>query len=316
MINFSEWLTHLNEIKLQDLEKENGWDMNSEKLLAMYVLYFQAYSAEGLKPWNYSMWLHSRGENWTFIGVLPKPEDVQKCKDAIVKNSDIQAAADEISSGPDKDMMSYAGGISYRITHDNGVKITSSFGKNAVAKMRGAAEVIKMANEADPPMNIFTAADERLRDLIKTAEENMPRYHQKGLVPVSSLGLSTPPKSVVPLLFQTIKNMPGASGLGTWTGYEPDTGALKMDLRGAGEVKKFIFGNKSLWQNAIKGLLQRSGHYDKFVSAKKIIDQGGLLGLGAKITLLAAVNSALGGMTGGAKIDQEGLMWILSNLED
>jgi len=315
MINFTEWLSHLHEIKLQDLEKENGWDMPSEKLLAMYILYFQAYSAEGLTPWNYSMWLHSRGENWTFIGVLPKPEDVKKCKDAIVKNRDIQTAADDILSGADKDMMGYAGGISYRITRDNGVKITSSFGKNSIAKMRGAAEVIKMANEADPPMNIFTAADDRLKALIQTAEDNMPKYHKKGLVPVSSLGLSTPPKSIIPVLFKSITNMPGAHGHGTWTGYEPETGALKMNLAGSGEVKKFVFGNKALWQSAIKKLLEKSGHLDKVMSAKKVIDGGGLFGFGAKKALLIAVNAALAGLTGGATIDEEGLMWILKNLD-
>lgn len=318
MLKFTSWLSTLNEIKFEDLQEIHGYDASREQMLALYILYYQAYSAEGLKPWDYRNWSGIRATNWTFLGVLPKSEDVAKLKAILEKNNgDPQAAADEINASPDASMMGYAGGISYRDPDGVSFKITSSWGTNPTAKMRAAADLIKMANESDPPKEIFTAADDRLKELITNAEAKMPKLHARGLVSVPSLGLSTPPKSIVPVLYKAIVRMPGASGHGTWTGYDPNTGALKMNLQGAGDVQKFVFGNKALWKNHLTRELQKTGHLDKILQAKKIINAGGLLAWGAKKALLLAINSAVAKMVGdpSISIDEEGLMWLLSQLD-
>lgn len=317
MLNFTSWLANLNEIKFEDLQQEHGWSLSPEQTLGLYILYSQAYSSEGLKPWKFYDWYNIRAENWTFLGVLPKAEDLAKLKTILDKNNqDYQAAADEILSGPDKTMMSYAGGVSYRDPDGHSFKITSSYGMNPTAKMRAAADLIKIANESDPPKEIFTAADGRLKQLIHNAEEKMPKLHSKGLVSVSSLGLSTPPKSLIPVLYKAITRMPGASGHGSWTGFDPQTGALKMNLKGAGDVQKFVFGNKALWQKYLTNELEKTGNLGKIMQAKKIIDGGGMLGWGAKKALLMAVNSAVSKMTGdpSASVDEEGLLWLLKQL--
>lgn len=316
MIGFQKWLLYLNEIKLEDLEQKHGGSLDESETLAMYILYFQAYSAEGLKPWTFNDWYYSRGRKWTFVGVLPKQPDIQQIAEVLEKNNgDKQKAADEILSGVNKGMMSYAGGISYRDAGGgSGVKITSSFGMNPIAKMRAAAEVIRIANESIPPKHIFTAADDRLKHLIVSAEEKMPKYFAKKIVSVPSLGLVTPPKSLVALFAGMIDQMPGASGHGRWTGYNSETGALKMDLQGVGEVEKFIFGNKAMWSSVIKRALERAGHLDKVMSAKKVIDGGGMLGWGAKKALLVALNTALAVYLKGNIINEEGMMWLLDKL--
>lgn len=317
MLNFQNWLIHLNEIKLEELEQKKGSTLDDSESLAMYILYYQAYAAEGLKPWTFNDWYFSRGRQWTFVGILPKTGDVQEIARVLEKNAgDRQKAADEILSGPSKDMMSYGGGISYRDAgKGTGVKITSSFGMNPIAKMRAAAEVIKMANDATPPKVIFTAADERLKGLIVSAEEKMPKYFAKKLVPVSSLGLVTPPKSLVALFSGMIDQIPGSAGHGRWTGYNPETGALKMHLQGVGEVQKFIFGNKAMWSSVIKNALEKSGNLDKVMTAKKVIDGGGMLGWGAKKALLLALNAALAIYLKGNSIDEEGMLWLLDKLD-
>lgn len=316
MLNFQNWLAKLHEIKLEDLDTKYGRSLDDAETLAMYLVYHQAYSAEGLNPWKFDDWYYSRGRNWTFVGVMPRQADIQQIRQILEKNGgDKQRAANEILSGPDKNMMSYVGGISYRDAGSGtGVKITSSFGMNSVAKMRAAAEVIRMANESVPPKNIFTAADSRLKDLIVSAEEKMPKYFAKKIVAVPSLGLVTPPKSLVGLFAGMIDQIPGSAGHGRWTGFNPQTGALKMNLQGVGEVEKFIFGNKAMWSSVIKRALEREGHLDKVMAAKKVIDGGGMLGWGAKKALLLALNTALAVFLKGNTIDEEGMMWLLDKL--
>ncbi len=318
MLKFSSWLTTLNEIKFEDLEEIHGYDASPEQMLGLYILYYQAYSAEGLKPWSYYDWSGIRASNWTFLGVLPKTQDLSTLKAVLGKHrGDHQDAANEIIAGPDKNMMGYAGGISYRDPDGKSFKITSSWGTNPTAKMRAAADLIKKANESKPPKEIFTAADDRLKDLITNAEAKMPKLHARGLVSVPSLGLSTPPKSLIPVLYRAIVRMPGASGHGTWTGFDPETGALRMNLQGAGDVEKFVFGNKALWKNHLGRELERSGHLDKIMQAKKVIDGGGMLAWGAKKAVLLALNAAVAKMTGDSsiKVDEEGLMWLLKQLD-
>jgi len=317
MIKFTHWL--LNEIKFDDLEETNGRESSQEKMLALYILYYQAYSSEGLDPWNYSDWIGGRASKWTFLGTLPRsPDLIILDKILLQHNGDSQSAANEVLSGPNKSMMAYAGGVSYRNT-DQGrsYKITSSWGANPISKMRAAADLIKKANESNPPKEIFTAADERLKELIQKAEDKMPALHKKGIVSVSSLGLSTPPKSLVPILYKAITNMSGASGNSTWNGFDSETGALKMHLHGTGDVKKFVFGNKALWKNSLTRELQKTGYLDKILKAKEIIDGGGILGFGAKQVVLLAMNNALGNMAGDTslKIDEDGLMWILKQID-
>jgi hypothetical protein len=317
MLKFISWLATLNEIKFEDLQEVHGYEASPEQMLGLYILYYQAYNSEGLTPWRYDDWAGIRAGNWTFLGVLPKVQDLSSLKAILVKhNGDEQSAADEVFAGPDASMMGYAGGISYRDPDGKSFKITSSWGMNPIAKMRAAADLIKKANESEPPREIFTAADNRLKQLIQNAEEKMPKLHAKGLVSVPSLGLSTPPKSLVPILYKAITRMPGASGHGTWTGFEPETGALKMNLKGAGDVKKFVFGNKALWKNHLTRELERTGHLDKIMQAKKLIDGGGMLGWGAKKAVLLAINAAVAKMTEdpSVSVDEEGLMWLLSQV--
>jgi len=275
MLKFSSWLTTLNEIKFEDLEEIHGYDASPEQMLGLYILYYQAYSAEGLKPWSYYDWSGIRASNWTFLGVLPKTQDLSTLKAVLGKHrGDHQDAANEIIAGPDKNMMGYAGGISYRDPDGKSFKITSSWGTNPTAKMRAAADLIKKANESKPPKEIFTAADDRLKDLITNAEAKMP-------------------------------------------GFDPETGALRMNLQGAGDVEKFVFGNKALWKNHLGRELERSGHLDKIMQAKKVIDGGGMLAWGAKKAVLLALNAAVAKMTGDSsiKVDEEGLMWLLKQLD-
>ena len=64
----------------------------------------------------------------------------------------------------------------------------------------------------------------------------------------------------------------------------------------------------------IKRALERAGHLDKVMSAKKVIDGGGMLGWGAKKALLVALNTALAVYLKGNIINEEGMMWLLDKL--
>jgi len=50
------------------------------------------------------------------------------------------------------------------------------------------------------------------------------------------------------------------------------------------------------------------------MSAKKVIDGGGMLGWGAKKALLVALNTALAVYLKGKIINEEGMMWLLDKL--
>ena len=209
-------------------------------------------------PWEVKDWIGtdgvSRAPNWIFYGRFPNDQDLQIVGEQLKQfNGNINDLANNTNI-----KLPNVGGISYRDTRDGSVKMTGLWGWNSRAKMLAVANMTHEANQNNKP--ILTGADSQLMDMIKRSEPLISKLHEKdpAKVPSPTLGLSTPPKEVIPFLYDIIANSPAASGGGKWSGYNDD-GSLNFDLSGVGMRKKFILANKAMWSNQINQLLKKAG---------------------------------------------------------
>ena len=338
-MNFRKWmLSELSEVILT--HKGSELFNNPAMEVAMYMLYRHAYDpistadreeeinhhvskgvdrsdAESLakssgKAWSHREWTKpsgggTRSPEWVFAGIFPSENDLQIIQQSL--NGPTQQVADQLlASG--QPSLSQCGGLSYRDDQPGVIKLTGMGGQNTTAKMRAAAEVIHKANTSG--QEIFTGADSALKDLIDRAEGKMEKFHKRGIVPAPSLGLSTPPKEVMPLLYNVIVNNPAARSGGEWTGYNQNTGALKINLAGSGEREKFIYGNKQMWKNSITKALSKSGMTpEKAQEVKSYLSGGGFMAQMATSQINKTLKSSF---PNAPDVPTTGLIWLLNQL--
>ena len=184
-MRFNEWMI-LAEIGEEQIESKQGHDLFEDPAMeiAMYMLYRQAYdpisvadreeeinhhmtkhgvdraSAEKMSTspstaWSYRDWNYSgnRAPSWKFCGTFPSESDLEIIRNHIKSydnygkyGNKMQEIADELLE-LDSPSLSKCGGLSYRYGRHGMVKLTGMWGKNSIAKMRGAAEVIHLANQ-------------------------------------------------------------------------------------------------------------------------------------------------------------------------
>lgn len=317
-MEFKNWFD-LTELTTGELETVRGAQVfqNPALQVAMYMLYRQAYDSisEGGSAWSHSEWTRpstggTRAPAWIFTGIFPNEAELSVIQQALEGNHDIQQVADQLLASGSPALFQ-CGGVSYRDDKPGMIKLTGMWGKSSPAKMRAAAEIIHQANVTQK--EIFTGADQALKNLIDKAEEKMPKFHQKGMVPAPSLGLSTPPKEVVPLLYDILVQNPAASSGGHWTGYNPETGGLKINLTGSGEREKFIYGNRQMWKNSVSKALAKSGvGPNQVAQAKQILSGGGMMANMAANQINKALQKSF---PGAANVPASGLLWLLGAVE-
>jgi hypothetical protein len=303
----------MNEVGDGAMQTKQGSDLFADPAMeiAMYMLYRQAYDPvserDSGKAWSMEQWKTpsaggTRAPAWMFTGIFPNESDLQIIRQ---QEGDPQEVADKlIASG--QPSFSNCGGLSWR-ERPGMVKLTGMWGANAFAKMRAGADVVHHANTNG--LEIFTGADSALKDIIQKAERIMPKFHKMGKVPAPTMGLETPPKEVIPLLYDIITKNPSARGSGEWTGYDANTGALKFNLSGSGERDKFIYGNRLMWQNGISKALSKLGiDHGKLEMAKKALTAGGFMGSMAANQINKALRSYYPNV---AAIPPSGLIWLL-----
>lgn len=317
-MEFRNWI-NLVELTTGELETVRGAQVfqNPALEVAMYMLYRQAYDSisEGGSAWSHSEWTRpstggTRAPAWIFTGIFPNEAELSVIQQALGESNDVQQVADQLLEAGNPALFQ-CGGVSYRDDKPGMIKLTGMWGKSSPAKMRAAAQIIHQANVSQK--EIFTGADAALKNLIDKAEEKMPKFHQKGIVPAPSLGLSTPPKEVIPLLYDILVKNPAASSGGHWQGYNPETGGLKINLTGTGEREKFIYGNKQLWKNSVSKALAKGGvGPDKVTQAKQFLSAGGMMGNMAANQINKVLQKSF---PGSAFVPASGLLWLLSAAE-
>jgi hypothetical protein len=320
--------------------------------VAMYMLYRQAYDpissadreeeinhhmtnhgigreeAEGMakssgKAWSHGEWTKpssggTRSPEWVFSGIFPNESDLEIIRQSTqgiqgYNKSAIQQIADQLLAAG-QPALKECGGLSYRDDSPEVIKLTGTWGANTTAKMRSAAAVIHKANTDG--RQIFTGADSKLKELIDRANDPngpMGKFHKKGMVPSPTLGLSTPPKEVIPLLYDVIVSSPSANSGGQWTGYNADTGALKINLAGSGQREKFIYGNKPMWQKSITQALNKSGFSApaKLQQAKSALDAGGFMAQMASQQINKVLKQSF---PNAPDVPATGLSWLLNQV--
>jgi len=349
ILDFKQWLV-LTEIGESNIETKRGSELFADPAMevAMYVLYRHSYDpinkrdreeeikhhvsqgsspdeAEGLAKtsavgWSHGEWTKpssggTRSPKWIFTGTFPNEQDLNAIRAMMGQsqgfggNPQIQQIADQIIQ-TGQPSMQYAGGLSWRDDKPGSIKIVGTWGNNSIAKMRAAAQVINNANTKG--LEVFTGADAQLRQMIDDAEKKMPKFHQKGIVPAPTLGLQTPPKEVIPLLYDMLTQHPAARGSGDWDGFNPETGGMYMNLSGTGRREKFVYGNKPMWKNGIGKALQKAGvTADKAGQARMALQSGGpMAGMAAQM-----INQKLKKIFPNSNdIPASGLIWLLSQV--
>lgn len=276
--------------------------------------------------WSHGEWTYpssggTRAPEWIFTGVFPNEQDLNTIRQMMGGGQPMEAFGNrknhsmQIQKIGDQIMqsgqlpMSYVGGLAWRDDNPGSIKIVGTWGNNGIAKMRGAAQVVSQANEKG--LEIFTGADAQLKQMIDKAEKTMPSFHKKGLVPSPTLGLQSPPKEVIPLLYDILTNHPGARGSGSWTGYNPETGGMKYQLSGSGEREKFIFGNKPMWKSQIGKALQ-GVQPQQLAQAKQALQAGGMMGNMAANMINQRLQQRF---PNAGAVPASGLLWLLSQVE-
>jgi hypothetical protein len=284
MLSFKA-LLYLVETANEGLEKKVGSDFLSDPLMktAMYLAYRASYDdvakkdhEEGIQnsiaqgysreeaeqqnkfqpPWSLENWIggyQKRAPAWTFYGRFPSDQDLQIIGEKLKEhNNDIEAVAKDNIQLPN------VGGITYKEKDQDSIKLTGLFGWNSRAKMLAIANLTHEANLNNK--SILTGADAQLMGMIKRSEPLISKMHQKdpSKIPSPTLGLSTPPPEVIPFLYSIISSSPIATGGGSWDGYNDD-GSMNFNLSGIGMRKKFILGNKPLWNKQIGSFIQKAG---------------------------------------------------------
>lgn len=296
----------------------------------------QHHTTQGLSPeeadrkattsataWSHGEWTRpasggTRAPEWLFTGIFPNEQDLTAIREMMQSspmeawnnkagNGQIQKIGDQIMQSGQLPM-SYAGGLSWRDNNPGSIKIVGTWGNNGIAKMRGAAQVVTQANESG--LEIFTGADAQLKQMIDNAEKKMPIFHKKGLVPAPTLGLQSPPKEVIPLLYDILTKHPGARGSGQWTGHNPETGGMKFQLSGSGEREKFIFGNKPMWKSQIGKALQ-GVNPQQLMQAKQALETGGMMGNMAANMINQKLKEKF---PNAGNIPASGLLWLLNQM--
>ena len=273
--------------------------------------------------WSHGEWTYpssggTRAPEWIFTGVFPNEQDLNAIRQMMQNghpmeawgnknksNGQIQKIGDQIMQSGQPNM-SYAGGLSWRDDNPGSIKIVGTWGNNGIAKMRGAAQVVTQANEKG--LEIFTGADAQLKAMIDNAEKKMPAFHKKGIVPAPTLGLQSPPKEVIPLLYNILTNHPGARGSGQWTGHNPETGGMKYQLSGSGEREKFIFGNKPMWKSQI-GKAFQGVNPQQLIQAKQALQAGGMMGTMAANMINQKLKQKF---PDAGDVPAAGLLWLLN----
>jgi hypothetical protein len=317
-MRFREFI--LNEIGEQGIETRRGYDLLDDPAMeiAMYVLYRHAYDAVSARDfgqaWSFRSWKKpstggTRAPAWVFTGVFPTESDLEIIRQQIDSTEDVQTLAEKILSSGVPNLSRY-GGISWRDDKHGVIKLTGMWGTNNIAKLRAGAEIVHKANIENK--EIFTGADSALKDLLNRAEKSMPRFHKMGMVPSPKLGLTTPPKEIVPLLYDIITSNPAASGGGSWTGINPETGALKYNLSGTGEREKFIYGNPTMWRNGISKALSKIGiQPEQIEMGKKALRAGGIMASMAASHMNKALRNYFPNVS---EISPLGLLWLLDHV--
>jgi hypothetical protein len=312
MLFFREWL--INEIGEGVMQTKHGSELFADPAMeiAMYMLYRQAYDSVSErdfgKAWSIDQWKTpsaggTRAPAWEFTGIFPNESDLQLIRNEM--GDDAQETADKLISAG-RPTLSNCGGLSWR-ERPGMIKLTGMWGSNSFAKMRAGAEVVHHANTNG--MEIFTGADAALKDIIEKAERVMPKFYKMGKVPSPTMGLETPPKEVIPLLYDIIAKNPSARGSGEWTGYNPNTGAMKFNLSGSGERDKFIYGNKLMWQKGISKALSSLGiGSGQIEMAKKALGAGGFMASMASHQINKALKNYYPNVP---EIPPSGLLWLL-----
>lgn len=320
---------------------------------AMYVLYRHAYdpinkrdreeeiqhhTSQGSSPeeaesmattspvgWSHGEWTKpssggTRSPKWIFTGVFPNQQDLETIRQMMqggggapmegANSQAVQRVADQIIQQGQPNFK-YAGGLSWRDDKPGSVKIVGMWGNSGMAKIQAASEVVHNANQKG--LEIFTGADAALKQIIDSAEQKMPKFHAAGKTAAPTLGLTTPPKEVIPLLYDMLTQHPAAQGSGKWTGYNPETGGMKFQLSGSGEREKFVYGNKPMWKNGIGKALAKAGvSPSKAAQAKMALQGGGVMGNMAA----SMINQKLQqNFPGSGAIPASGLLWLLNQME-
>jgi len=339
-MEFKEWLT-ICEVGETDIETKRGSDLFQDKAMeiAMYISYRHAYDSVAKShrdaeisrnvdtgmdqeqsekssklpktAWSYRDWTFpssggTRSPKWIFAGQFPEESELQIIRDRMESdNTNVDEIAEELLTS--RTFMKTCGGISYRDDKPGMIKLTGMWGKNNIAKMRAAVEVLHLANTKG--LEIFTGADSALRAMIDKSERQLSKFHKRGLVPTNTLGIETPPKEVIPLLYSFLIKNPAASSGGEWMGYNADTGALKINLAGTGKAEKFIYGNKHMWKNSINKALEKSGVDVKMLKwAKTALKMPGIGNVAAK-----KINGMLKkALPTAPDVPRSGLLWLVN----
>lgn len=330
-MNFKAWFEATSpEVALQDISGEQVM-ANPLMKAAMYIAYRASYDevvkrdyeedkqqaiAQGQDPstiqlataWSLDNWMYppgggTRAPHWNFLGILPTEQDLQAVEAGLQKyNGDIQALAD---SGEIR--FPAVGGITYRDKGES-IKLTGLFGWSAQAKGLALAQVSNEANAAGK--SIFTGADSHLVDLMDRSAPLFAKLHKRrpDLVKYPTIGLTPPPKDIVPFLYELVSKSPEFSGGGSWAGYNPD-GSLNFNLGGSGIRKKFLLGNPVFWRTQIQKVLQRAG-----VDAKQLGQLKMALRFGAGGIATNMVNKKLAQRGITTPLSPDGIKWVLSQV--
>jgi hypothetical protein len=332
----------LQEMGEESIVTKRGSELFKDKAMevAMYILYRQAYDpvaardreeeitkmmgsgrsreeAENVarspvQAWSIGEWKHpsgggTRAPKWIFTGIIPKEEDLVIVRDHIQKFG-VEDAVNELLKN--KFFLSYCGGVSWRDDKEGQIKITGMWGINNFAKMRAGSEVVHTGNSKN--LSILTGADEELKRTFEKSAKLMPKMYEKGMVSSPTFDLTTPPPEVVPLIYNMISQSPLAATGGTWKGFNPITGAFKVNLAGSGEREKYIFGNKALWANGFKKIIGKAGISPTLISMASVALKLG--GLPAKMTAKKINKAIKEKIPTAPDISVPGLVWITSQV--
>lgn len=332
-MTFKEWLQSENflfrEIGEMPIQKITGSEIFKNPALetAMYMAYRLAYDPIAQKDnddpsaqaWDHGEWTHpssggTRAPAWTFYGSFPTQNDLDTIKDALDQhNGNVEQTANYLLSSKTVPL-NYMGGISYKVKNKS-IKVTGSYGPSTMqartAKMLAMAHLSHDAEDQGNEM--LLGVDKELRDMLDAGQKLMPKFHQKGLVRKPALGIDSPPPEVMPLLYKIISTHPAAGGSGEWKGLNPETGAMQFQLSGTGLRDKYIYGNKHLWQNNIKKVLDNSTALESPL-AKMALQSVSATGVVPGM-LVNMVNKAIQGkMPDAPPLSANGVKWLVNQV--
>jgi len=228
------------------------------------------------KPWSHGQWTGKeagleRATKWQFVGVFPKPEDLNIIREKLQQNhGDIEATTEQclIENEPKLD---YVGGITYNPKFDydgkiKSVKMTGSFGNSKIAKGIALTNFIHEMDQQG--VGVLTPADQELKEMLVKLDAGglLKKMHSQGVVTRPSTGLMKPPADLMPLIYKFLKDDSDMRGGGEIVGLdtEPESpektepsNRLLMTLPGVGTVSKHIMANEPFWRKKISAAVNK-----------------------------------------------------------